>query len=55
MSQTIDVGIIGDFEENRPSHRATGFQPQLTSEESRPHPLIIAYLEAAINFKGENG
>jgi CTP synthase (UTP-ammonia lyase) len=30
---------------------ATGFLPQLTSEKTRPHPLIIAYLEAAINFR----
>jgi CTP synthase (UTP-ammonia lyase) len=26
---------------------ATGFVPQLSSEENRPHPLILAYLEAA--------
>jgi len=34
-----------------PDHRfflATGFVPQLSSEETRPHPLIVAYLEAAI-------
>jgi CTP synthase len=33
-----------------PDHRffvATGFVPQLSSEENRPHPLILAYLEAA--------
>jgi CTP synthase (UTP-ammonia lyase) len=33
-----------------PDHRffvATGFVPQLSSEETRPHPLIVAYLEAA--------
>ncbi len=32
-----------------PNHRfflATGFVPQLSSEENRPHPLIVAYLEA---------
>lgn len=36
-----------------PSHPfflATAFQPQLTSEAARPHPLIIAYLEAALDF-----
>ena len=27
---------------------ATGFVPQLSSEESKPHPLITAYLEAAL-------
>jgi CTP synthase len=27
---------------------ATGFQPQLTSEVNKPHPLIIAYLKAAL-------
>jgi len=30
---------------------ATGFVPQLNSEESRPHPLIVAYLAAALGFK----
>ena len=30
---------------------ATAFQPQMTSEEGRPHPLIIAYLQAAVNFQ----
>jgi CTP synthase (UTP-ammonia lyase) len=36
-----------------PGHRfflATAFQPQLTSEIARPHPLIIAYLKAALDF-----
>ena len=28
---------------------ATAFQPQLTSEISRPHPLIIAYLKAILD------
>ena len=27
---------------------ATGFVPQLSSEENNPHPLIMAYLEAAL-------
>jgi CTP synthase len=34
-----------------PAHRffiATGFVPQLSSEENRPHPLILAYLKAAL-------
>jgi CTP synthase (UTP-ammonia lyase) len=34
-----------------PDHRffiATGFVPQLSSEEPRPHPLIVAYLAAAM-------
>lgn len=33
-----------------PEHRffvATGFVPQLRSEENTPHPLIVAFLEAA--------
>jgi CTP synthase len=33
-----------------PGHRffmATGFLPQLTSEEARPHPIITAYIKAA--------
>jgi CTP synthase (UTP-ammonia lyase) len=28
---------------------ATGFQPQLASEAGRPHPLIIAWLKAAMD------
>jgi CTP synthase len=37
-----------------PDHRffmATGFVPQFTSEKTRPHPLIVAYLKAAISFR----
>ena len=37
-----------------PGHRfflATGFLPQLTSEGENPHPLIVAYLEAALSFQ----
>ena len=26
---------------------ATGFVPQLMSDETRPHPIIVAFLEAA--------
>ena len=32
---------------------ATLFVPQLTSSEEQPHPLIVAYLRAALRFKGE--
>jgi len=34
-----------------PDHRffiATGFLPDMSSEENRPHPLIVAYLKAAM-------
>jgi CTP synthase (UTP-ammonia lyase) len=37
-----------------PDHRfylGTGFLPQLSSEENRPHPLIGAFLEAAAKSK----
>ena len=37
-----------------PDHRffiATGFLPQLNSEETRPHPLITAYLKTALSSK----
>lgn len=37
-----------------PSHRfflATLFQPQLSSTAEKPHPLIVAYLEAANRFR----
>lgn len=30
---------------------ATGFLPQLISEATRPHPLIVAYLDAAANYR----
>ena len=29
---------------------ATNYQPQLTSEEGKPHPLIIAYSKAVLSF-----
>jgi len=28
----------------------TGYMPQLTSVEGKPHPLILAYLESVLNF-----
>lgn len=37
-----------------PGHRfflATLFQPQLSSEPGRPHPLVVAFLEAARAFQ----
>jgi CTP synthase len=34
---------------------ATGFVPQFTSEKTKPHPLIIAYLEAALNYRKNEG
>jgi CTP synthase (UTP-ammonia lyase) len=37
-----------------PNHHffmATGFVPQFTSEQTKPHPLIVAYLRAAVNFR----
>ena len=36
---------------DRTFYIATAYQPQLSSEESNPHPLITAYLEAVINHK----
>jgi CTP synthase (UTP-ammonia lyase) len=30
---------------------ATGFQPQLSSEPDNPHPLIVAFLQAAVQYK----
>ena len=32
---------------DHPFFLATGFQPQLSSEENHPHPLIVAFLKAA--------
>ena len=37
-----------------PDHRffiATGFMPQLISEENKPHPLILAYLKATFDYR----
>ncbi|HMD98206.1 MAG TPA: hypothetical protein VKM93_12870 [Terriglobia bacterium] len=37
-----------------PSHRfflATLFQPQLSTAAEKPHPVIVAYLQAATRFK----
>jgi CTP synthase (UTP-ammonia lyase) len=34
---------------------ATLFVPQLTSTDAQPHPLIVAYLRAALAFAGELG
>ena len=38
---------------DRAFYIGTGYQPQLSSEENNPHPLIAAYLEAAIKHKKE--
>jgi len=35
---------------DHPFFLATLFQPQLSSKEGSPHPLITAYLEAVLNF-----
>ena len=47
-----DSGIARAVE--LPGHRfflATLFQPQLSSEAGRPHPLVVAFLEAARAFQ----
>jgi CTP synthase (UTP-ammonia lyase) len=39
-----------------PAHRffiATLFQPQLSSSEAKPHPIIIEFLRAAEKWKAE--
>ena len=39
-----------------PSHRffiATLFQPQLSSKEGKPHPVIVEFLRAAAKWKTE--
>jgi CTP synthase len=35
----------------RPFFMGTGFLPQLSSEINKPHPLIVAWLEAAVKYK----
>ena len=58
--ETAGLRVSGDGEDGGariielPTHYfflATCYVPQLTSEETRPHPLIIAYLEAIMKFK----
>jgi CTP synthase (UTP-ammonia lyase) len=36
---------------DRRFYMATGFQPQLASEENKTHPLIVAWLKAALDQK----
>jgi CTP synthase (UTP-ammonia lyase) len=38
-----------------PFFLATGFLPQLSSTESKPHPLLVAYLRAAMRFRAGHG
>ncbi|HPQ45414.1 MAG TPA: hypothetical protein PKZ42_14430 [Syntrophales bacterium] len=40
---------------DHPFYVATLFVPQVSSQPDNPHPLIIAYLEAAITFQGKAG
>jgi CTP synthase (UTP-ammonia lyase) len=35
---------------NHPFYVATLFLPQISSKPERPHPLIVAYLRAALAF-----
>jgi CTP synthase (UTP-ammonia lyase) len=35
----------------RPFFMGTGFLPQLSSEPDKPHPLIVAWLEAAVKYR----
>jgi CTP synthase (UTP-ammonia lyase) len=37
---------------NHPFYVATLFLPQISSRPERPHPLIVAYLKAALAFHG---
>jgi CTP synthase (UTP-ammonia lyase) len=36
---------------DHPFYVATLFLPQITSELNKPHPLIVAYLKAALDFR----
>jgi CTP synthase (UTP-ammonia lyase) len=36
---------------DHPFYVGTLYQPQLSSTPDSPHPLIVAYLRAALNFK----
>ena len=37
-------------ETNHPFYIGTLYQPQLSSSPDKPHPLIVSYLEAALDF-----
>ena len=57
-SSGLQITGLGDNGEARvielPDHDfflATAFQPQFSSEAGRPHPLVIAYLKAALAFR----
>ena len=36
---------------NHPFYMATLFLPQIISEPNRPHPLIVAYIKAALDYQ----
>lgn len=36
-----------------PFFLATGYVPQLSSQENSPHPLITAFMKAAVEYKGD--
>jgi CTP synthase (UTP-ammonia lyase) len=38
---------------DHPFYVATLFVPQISSEPASPHPLIVAYLKAALSFQSE--
>ena len=40
---------------NHPFYLATLFQPHLTSTAAQPHPVVVAFLEAAIHFHDYGG
>ena len=44
MDRNLKIGVIGDFD---PS---SVFLPQLSSTPAAPHPLVVAYLRAAVAF-----
>ena len=60
MESGIHVAARGAKNEVRaielPTHRffvATLYQPQLSSKAGRPHPLVMAFLQAAANWKAQ--
>jgi len=54
IAATDDAGEVRAVElPDRRFFLATLFLPQHSSSEDRPHPLITAYLEAALRFREE--
>ncbi len=60
--EKLGITGLGPDEEARivelsdhPFYVATLFLPQISSRPDKPHPLIVSYLRAALNFRSRTG